>query len=68
MNNKLPNELLIIIYKMTDIETRIKLNKVLNWNFRFLNPYQNIDLIRKNSFKYRTQKIFFSIGGHTLSI
>lgn len=66
---KLPNELLVIIYKMSDIETRIKLNKIFNWNFRSLNPYENIILKKKeNSYKIRTQTVFFSIGGRILTI
>ena len=36
----IPNELSIIIYKMSDIETRVKLNKAFKWNFRVMNPYQ----------------------------
>jgi transposase len=68
----IPNELLIIIYKMSDIETRVKLNKAFKWNFRVMNPYQDIDthlvFNRKNSYKSRTQRIFFSIGGYMLSI
>lgn len=66
---KLPNELLVIIYKMSDIETRIKLNKIFNWNFRSINPYENIILKKKeNSYKIRTQTVFFSIGGRILTI
>jgi len=64
----LPNELLIIIYKMSDIQTRVKLNRVFNWNFRCMNPYQDILLKSKNYYKSRTQTIFFSIGGHMLTI
>ena len=63
----LPNELLIIIYKMSDIQTRIKLNKVFKWNFRIMNPYQDTLFNRKKSYKSRTQTIFFSIGGHMLT-
>ena len=64
----LPNEILIIIYKMTNIETRVKLNKVFNWNFRSMNPYENIVLRKGSSYKKRTQTIFFSIGGHMIAI
>jgi hypothetical protein len=63
----IPNELLIIIYKMSDIETRVKLNKAFKWNFRVMNPYQDTLFNRKNSYKSRTQRIFFSIGGHMLT-
>jgi hypothetical protein len=65
---KLPNELLVVIYKMSDIETRVKLNKVFNWNFRSLNPYENIVLRKESSYKTRTQTIFYSIGGHMLTM
>jgi hypothetical protein len=64
----LPNELLIIIYKMSDTETRVKLNKVFNWNFRSINPYEDIVLRKQSSYKMRTQTIFFSIGGHMLTM
>jgi|LakMenEpi03Aug12_release.lakeMendotaPanAssembly.Ray.scaffolds.fasta_scaffold406036_3 hypothetical protein len=65
----LPNELLIIIYKMSDIQIRVKLNKVFDWNFRFMNPYHDTNLVlnKKNSYKSRTQTVFFSIGGHILT-
>jgi hypothetical protein len=35
----LPDELKLHIYKNSDIETRIKLNKEFNWNFKIANPY-----------------------------
>ena len=52
---------------MSDIQTRIKLNKVFKWNFRIMNPYQDTLFNRKKSYKSRTQTIFFSIGGHMLT-
>ena len=59
----IPNELSIIIYKMSDIETRVKLNKAFKWNFRVMNPYQDTLFNRKNSYKSRTQRIFFQLVG-----
>lgn len=35
----LPMELIIEIYKKSDHQTRIKLNKVYNLNFYFINPF-----------------------------
>lgn len=38
---KLPNELLLLIYNLSDPETCIKLNKIFKWNFLIANPLQN---------------------------
>ena len=38
----LPNELLLIIYNFSDAETKIKLNKVFEWNYRVANPFQEL--------------------------
>jgi hypothetical protein len=57
----LPNEILLDIYDYSDIQTKIKLNKVFKWSFYSKNPFHNLD------FK-GTQKItnrIASYRGHT---
>lgn len=36
---RLPNELLLLIYKYSDIQTRLKLNKIFKWSYRAANPF-----------------------------
>ena len=40
MNYSIPIELVYIIYKYSDIQTRIKLNKIFKISFYTLNPLQ----------------------------
>ena len=46
--NKLPNELLIMIYKESDYASRIKLNKLFNWTYYDMNPYCDYDIEARN--------------------
>jgi len=36
----LPNELLIIIYKLADNHTRLNMNKAFGWSFKSMNPFE----------------------------
>ena len=40
-NVRLPNELLIMIYKVADMETKLSMNKALKWSLKIFNPYGN---------------------------
>lgn len=43
MNNRhFPNEILLMIYKFTDIPTRLNMNKALKWSYRVANPFMLI--------------------------
>ena len=35
----LPNELLLLIYKFSDSQVRLKLNKAFKWSYRAANPF-----------------------------
>jgi hypothetical protein len=50
----LPNEILLIIYKYSDIKTRINFNRAHNWSFRYINPYK--DSIKFVVLKYVMEK------------
>jgi hypothetical protein len=38
---KLPLDIIIIIYKHCDMETKINLNRIFHVNYRYMNPYKN---------------------------
>jgi hypothetical protein len=38
---KLPNEIILQIYEFSDAQTRIAINKIFRWNYRFANPFQS---------------------------
>jgi hypothetical protein len=57
----LPNEILLDIYDYSDIQTKIKLNKVFKWSFYSKNPFYNVDF--KGTQKITT--IIASYRGHT---
>lgn len=54
---KLPNELILIIYNYSDIDTNININKIMNWRFNVKNPFrqEKIPYISK-TLKNRTYK------------
>lgn len=42
---KLPNEIIQIIYYYSDIDTKININKIMNWRFNVKNKFKNQDKI-----------------------
>jgi hypothetical protein len=36
---RLPNEILLLIYKFSNIHTRLNLNKAFGWSYRAANPF-----------------------------
>lgn len=59
-----PLELIIKIYDSSDIETRIKLNKVFKWSYYFKNPFYNVSLINNVNTNYT----YTSFKGITMRI
>jgi hypothetical protein len=66
----LPVELMLKIYDYSDTETRVKLNKVLNWSYYVKNPFYNIPIRRDLRFRTLVMGTVFtrfaSIGGRTI--
>jgi hypothetical protein len=38
----LPMEIMVMIYDYSDIETRIKMNKIFKWSYYLKNPFFNV--------------------------
>lgn len=42
---RLPNELLLLIYKFADTPTRLNLNKAFGWSYRAANPFMEKQIV-----------------------
>jgi hypothetical protein len=42
---RLPNELLLLIYKFAEPHTRLNMNKVLGWSYRVANPFMGKQIV-----------------------
>lgn len=62
----LPNEILLYIYDYSDIETKIKLNKILKWSFYSKNPFHNIINKTIPKIKPKITKRIASYRGYTI--
>jgi hypothetical protein len=62
----IPIELIYIIYKYSDISTRIKLNRIFKISYYILNPFNNEQIKghKMQSSKDDTPNITFVIRGH----
>jgi hypothetical protein len=47
----LPTELFLHIYDYSDMETRIKLNRIFGWSYYFRNPFHNNTIRGELKFK-----------------
>lgn len=59
----LPNEILLYIYDYSDIQTKIKLNKIFKWSFYHKNPFHNLNFKGTNRLQ-DTRKIYTRIASY----
>jgi hypothetical protein len=61
----LPNEILLIIYTFSDIQTRLKLNKAFKWSYRAANPFMDKPLSHIISpYREKVYKFNYIVRGH----
>lgn len=63
----LPNELLLLIYKYSDTQTRLKLNKAFRWSYRYTNPFMGqhiLPLLRPRDIPKRITMFNYVMRGH----
>ena len=50
---RLPNELLLLIYKFADTHTRLNMNKAFGWSYRAANPFMGKQIVPPYPMHYK---------------